>query len=176
VLALVAVTGITLSATSTGQTEAQEGKKVVYAKCKSARKAIKFYRQRTWETEDVLNLSNSKTHYPERWATNCTYVRFALNRWVDRSAKLWKQYLYEYDWQTWLPAVWKAIISCETHYNFEHNSGTYEGAFGFHEGSWDSFKLPGYPSAAFEATPREQYNVALAIHSRFGFSGWGCAR
>jgi hypothetical protein len=63
---------------------------------------------------------------------------------------------------------------CETHLNWRHNSGTYQGAFGFYYGSWDAFKPKGAPSAAYLATPRQQYRAALNIYRRYGFSGWGC--
>lgn len=74
----------------------------------------------------------------------------------------------------WLPKVWWAVGMCETHLNWRHNSGTYEGAFGFHYGSWDRFKPAGAPHAAYLATPREQYRAALNIYRRYGFTGWGC--
>ncbi len=74
-----------------------------------------------------------------------------------------------------LPYVWQVIVRCETHTNWQHNSGTYQGAFGFHHQSWDSFNTFGYPSEAYLATPEQQYRVALAIYHRYGFSGWGCA-
>jgi transglycosylase-like protein len=63
---------------------------------------------------------------------------------------------------------------CETGLNWRHSSGTYEGAFGFHYSSWDQFKPPGAPNAAYLASPRQQYRAALNIYRRYGFSGWGC--
>lgn len=74
----------------------------------------------------------------------------------------------------WLPKIWWAIGMCETGLNWRHNSGTYEGAFGFHYASWDQFKPAGAPRAAYLATPRQQYRAALNIYRRYGFSGWGC--
>ena len=81
---------------------------------------------------------------------------------------------YEQDWQTWLPDKWRRIGMCETQLNWQHSNSSYEGAFGFAVGSWDAFKLPGYPDAAWQASPWQQYQVALAIYHRYGFSGWGC--
>ena len=75
---------------------------------------------------------------------------------------------------SWLPPTWWAIGMCETQLNWRHNSGTYQGAFGFYRGSWDSFAPAGYPSEAYNATPWQQYQVALRIWRRYGFSGWGC--
>ena len=93
-----------------------------------------------------------------------------------RSARLSYQrwHRYNYAWREWLPAKWQRIIQCETRSDFRWNSGTYQGAFGFYRGSWDAFRLPGYPSEAYLATPRQQFEVALAIWRRYGFSGWGC--
>ena len=77
-----------------------------------------------------------------------------------------------------MPAVWFAIAACEqpTGYGTQwtaYSSG-YEGAFGFAHSSWRGFKLPGYPSSANQASAWQQYQVALAIYHRYGFSGWGC--
>lgn len=87
------------------------------------------------------------------------------------------------DWQwkykKWMPAVWQRLAQCESGSNppnWKHDSGRYTGAFGFYIGSWIAFKYPGYPSRASYATPWQQYRVALRIHDRYGFSGWGCAQ
>lgn len=87
---------------------------------------------------------------------------------------------WQYRWQVWLPDKWARIGACETGYGrrpgrWDWNSGTYQGAFGFHHQSWDSFKpVSWWPSNAYDATPWQQYRTALAIHARYGFSGWGC--
>jgi hypothetical protein len=105
------------------------------------------------------------------WQRKAHAARVAFERW----------HFEQYAWRSWLPPVWKRIIACETFSNFKHNSGTYQGAFGFHHDSWDRFlayadpRAGPYPDDAYEATPRQQYEVALAIWRRFGFSGWGCA-
>lgn len=74
----------------------------------------------------------------------------------------------------WLPKIWYAIGMCETRLNWRHNTQSYEGAFGFYRGSWDDYKPRGYPGDAWMATPKQQYRVARIIHSRFGYTGWGC--
>jgi hypothetical protein len=84
---------------------------------------------------------------------------------------------WQYRWQVWLPPVWQRIARCESGQwppNWRHDSGTYTGAFGFHIGSWLAYRYAGYPARASQATPWQQYRVALRIHSKFGFSGWGC--
>jgi hypothetical protein len=87
---------------------------------------------------------------------------------------------WQWKWEVWLPDKWQRIGACETGYGrrpgrWTWNSGTYQGAFGFHHGSWDQFKpVAWWPREAYLASPWQQYRTALAIHARYGFSGWGC--
>jgi hypothetical protein len=87
---------------------------------------------------------------------------------------------WQWKWQVWLPDKWQRIGACETGYGkrpgrWDWNSGTYQGAFGFYHGSWDQFKpVSWWPRDAHLATPWQQYQTALAIWRRYGFSGWGC--
>ena len=87
---------------------------------------------------------------------------------------------WQWNWQAWLPDKWARIGACETGYGqrpgrWDWNSGTYQGAFGFAVSSWDQFKpVAWWPSEAYLATPWQQYQTALAIWRRYGFSGWGC--
>jgi hypothetical protein len=87
---------------------------------------------------------------------------------------------WQWKWQTWLPDKWQRIGACETGYGkrpgrWDWNSGTYQGAFGFAVSSWDQFKpVAWWPSEAHLATPWQQYQTALEIWRRYGFSGWGC--
>jgi hypothetical protein len=104
------------------------------------------------------------------WRSKAHAARLEFERW----------HRYHYAWREWLPAKWVRIARCETGLRWNWNSGTYQGAFGFYYGSWDAFmpqaarKARPYPSEAYEATPRQQYEVALAIWRRYEFSGWGC--
>jgi hypothetical protein len=156
--------------------------------CRTTREAVVFYRERTWErqrarggrlatrTPIVAGKSCHWARYAARtWSARATAARLALERWTA----------YHYDWRSWLPDKWQRVGACETGYGqrpgrWDWNSGTYQGAFGFFHGSWDAFvpradrKAAPYPSEAYLATPRQQYEVALAIWRMFGFSGWGC--
>lgn len=78
------------------------------------------------------------------------------------------------NWRAWLPDKWRRIAVCETGLNWRHHNSSYQGAFGFATSSWDQFKPRGYPADADQATPWQQYQVALAIYRRYGLSGWGC--
>jgi hypothetical protein len=82
-----------------------------------------------------------------------------------------------WQWRTdvWLPAKHARVIQCETHTTWTWNSGTYQGAYGFAVSSWDQFKpVAWWPKEAYEASPWQQYQTALAIYRRYGWSGWGC--
>lgn len=100
-----------------------------------------------------------------------------LNLWTKRLADcraILKERARQWNWQAWLPDKWRRIGVCETGLNWQHYNSSYEGAFGFATSSWDAFKPAGYPDHASQASPWQQYQVALAIYRRYGFSGWGC--
>jgi hypothetical protein len=89
------------------------------------------------------------------------------------------QQSWQYKWWVWLPDKWQRIGACETGYgkrpgNWKHHNSSYQGAFGFATQSWDQFKPNGYPEDADQATPWQQYVVALRIYHRYGLTGWGC--
>jgi hypothetical protein len=109
------------------------------------------------------------------WQRKAHAARLAYERW----------HRYHYDWRSWMPDKWQRIGACETGYgrrpgNFRHSNSSYEGFAGFAKSSWDAFKYRAdpkagpYPEDAWQATPRQQYEVALAIYREYGFSGWGC--
>jgi hypothetical protein len=77
---------------------------------------------------------------------------------------------------SWLPDMWWRLAVCETGANWRHDSGRFEGAFGFYEGTWDTYRLPGFPADAHRATPKQQYRVALSVAARHSMHAWGCYR
>ena len=88
---------------------------------------------------------------------------------------------WQWRYDVWMPQHWINLAACESGSsppNWRHNSGTYEGAFGFYRGSWDQFKYRGYPQSASQATPWQQYRVARRIAARYrSIAGsWGCWR
>lgn len=88
-----------------------------------------------------------------------------------------QQQKWQYRYHVWMPPVWQRLAQCESGANppnWKHDSGTYTGAFGFYIGSWQQFKRPQDPARASQATPWAQWRVALRIHARYGFTGWGC--
>jgi hypothetical protein len=155
-------------------------------KCPSVRKAVRFYQRRylAWynkmgagmsprgqlgvATPPAVHGASAKASCPRYlahvWQRKAHAARLAYERW----------YRNQWNWRAWLPAKWYRIARCETGVRWDWNSGAYQGAFGFAVSSWDSFRPTGYPSEAYLATPRQQWQVALAIWRRYGFSGWGC--
>lgn len=85
---------------------------------------------------------------------------------------------WQYRTDVWLPAKHRRVTICETGKNppnWKHDSGTYQGGYGFWYGTWDSFKpVSWWPSNAAHATPWQQYRTALRVIARYGWSGWGC--
>ena len=77
---------------------------------------------------------------------------------------------------TWLPSVWWRLAVCETGGNWRHDSGSFQGAFGIYHGTWDTYRLPGFPTDAHLATPKQQYRVAQRIAANHSMYAWGCYR
>lgn len=87
---------------------------------------------------------------------------------------------WQWKYRVWMPAHWIRLAECESGSkppNWRHDSGSYSGAFGFADGSWTQFRLPGYPTRASWATPFQQFQVARRIGARYGLAEpWGCWR
>ena len=153
-------------------------------RCPSTHKALRYYTARyVYWTKLRSGTPKLTTHPRSRCPRYLVNVRRAKAAAAHRA---WDAYFhYHYAWSEWLPDKWQRIGACETGYgrrpgNWRHSNSSYEGAFGFAKSSWDSFKYRAdrkagpYPEDAWQATPRQQYEVALAIWRAYGFSGWGC--
>jgi hypothetical protein len=163
-------------------------------KCPDARAALRFYRAKVTEHRAKMGAgrvgtgTTIKTPARPRKPRSCADARYLVSVWKVRARaarEALKRWEYHYAWWKWLPDKWQRIGACETGYgrrpgNWRHSNSSYEGAFGFAKSSWDGFKGAAdpkagpYPADAWMATPRQQYEVALAIFRRYGFSGWGC--
>ena len=148
--------------------------------CASARKAVKYYAGRIayWRSKMGAATPNDS---PPRAGRCPRYLAHVLQRKAHTAHKAFIRWFeYHWHWKAWLPAKWVRIGICETGLNWRHSNSSYEGAFGFALSSWDSFvpyadrRAGPYPPNAYMATPRQQYEVALAIWRRYGYSGWGC--
>ena len=144
--------------------------------CPDDRGGLAFYKSRARFWAHKMGAGVTAPVAGEPRAT-CPLVHRAVKFWREKAASnrlRYQAWAYQYDWRSWLPAKWVRVARCETGVRWDWNSGAYQGAFGFAVSSWDAFRLPGYPSEAYLATPRQQYEVALLIWRRYGLSGWGC--
>lgn len=126
-------------------------------------------------TQDVFRFFRNHPWIKDRLAFPVLERNRRAEEWSSRKLDEIERFVYS---GRFLPYHWFHIATCESGSNppnWRHNSGTYQGAFGFHHQSWDGFNYYGFPSEAYLATPEQQYKVALAIHAKYGFSGWGCA-
>lgn len=72
---------------------------------------------------------------------------------------------------------WAPILQCESGGDWYISHGLYEGGLQFHPGTWDAYKLPGYPEAAYQATPAQQIAVAELVLADQGWGAWpACSR
>jgi hypothetical protein len=130
----------------------------------------------TWNCQDKLPQHRTAARSPWKHHTQAYWAR-ELNLWTNRLTAcraILTERARQWNWQAWLPDKWRRIGQCETQLNWQHQNSSYEGAFGFATSSWDAFKPAGYPDHASQASPWQQYQVALAIYNRYGLSGWGC--
>jgi hypothetical protein len=155
------------------------------AGCDDSQRAITYYRQAYRDRREAMWQEGP---VPRTWYHRCGDVRRRAVAWRNKAQQAAEAYdawnSYQFDWQKWLPSHWYRVGSCETGYggspNWRHSNSSFQGAFGFATSSWDTFvqhadpKAGPYPSEAYLATPRQQYEVALAIYRRYGMSGWGC--
>ncbi len=136
----------------------------------------------TWQCQDKIPQPRSRAYSP--WKPHSAGFRQAeLHRWQDR----WRRCTYvlrerarQWNYTAWMPRHWIDLAACESGSsppNWRHHTD-YEGAFGFAPGSWDGYKLPGYPDSASDASPWQQWRVALRIAAHYhSIAGsWGCWR
>lgn len=186
ILALTLLAMVALATATRSNADPRVSSAVYRAACGEAWQAVRFYRGKTAQHRATLGASSLP---PVENNASCKRLRERAQYW-QATARAHAQQVarwraYHYDWPAWLPDKWQRVGACETGYGkrpgrWDWNSGIYQGAFGFYHGSWDAFvsradpKAGPYPSEAYEATPRQQYEVALAIWRAYGFSGWGC--
>jgi hypothetical protein len=153
-LTLVSIILLALTATATaGRSPAEKVARTITA---------------TWTCQDTIGAPRTKA--PNVWAKHSAgYRKWQLRVWQARL-----ETCRQWNYKAWLPAHWQRVAQCETQTNWRHSNSSHQGAFGFAVSSWDGYRLPGYPGEAWQATPWQQYQVALQIYNRFGMSGWGC--
>lgn len=159
--------------------------------CKPAQRAIRFYKQRTHDWQRLRLSQRLADRIP--WPT-CHMARRAANEWHARAEAARDSYerwhAYHYDWAAWMPHDWQRRSRCELGYDLQPRSwtsnvtnhvGRFHGFVNFYyPSSWDSYKVRADPRSeawraedAINATPRQQYEVALVIWREVGPSAWG---
>lgn len=190
----VIICGLALTTTTTGAEPAV---------CQDSRAPLlcetNHLRQQVWKLERTMGRPLTRTSFSDRRSPSRAYREWVHHLWEARVEKLSVAY------ERWLAAEgevlaainaawprydeWVRIGVCESGHNppnWQHNSGTYQGALGFYWGSWDayeagevpgfswSYKDLGFPADADDATPLQQMVVAERIFDDHGLSGWGC--
>jgi len=138
--------------------------------CNDARKAITYYRGKTWEAQDELHQSRFPTLYPERTPGRCAYIQYAASRWHGNSRHANGRLFY-------LQTTPKAAICyvfgsycsqalavswCESRYHITANNGQYLGLFQMGEYARSRY---GHGNDAL--------TQSFAAHEYFLDAGWG---
>lgn len=148
------------------------------ASCSQARRGLRWY-VRVTEGWRVRMGARGQALPPQVGAAaSCSRVRQLAKAWraKARNARLRYErwYEHEYAWWKWLPDKFARVGACETGYgkrpgSWTWDSGTYVSAFGIYRPAYEAYhRWTGHNS------PREQYEVAAAIQSRYGWGAWGC--
>lgn len=74
--------------------------------------------------------------------------------------------------------VWDRLVQCEAGGNWGTNTGNgYHGGLQFHPNTYSSYRLPGYPQFAWQATRAQQIEVAKRVLAAQGWGAWpACSR
>ncbi len=130
----------------------------------------------TWTCEDKLPRPRTKARSPWKHHSKA-YWAAELNLWQGRHRQcraILAERARQWNWQAWLPPKWQRIAQCETGLDFHFTNSQYVSAFGIARSSWAAFRPADVPAVPEQASPWQQWQVALAIYNRYGFSGWGC--
>lgn len=161
--------------------------------CTSIRKALKFYRARTWNAEDSLGLVRSFSSYPERIPGRCGYLVWRAAKWKQAATRTRKQLErfnsgshYERAKHI-IYAIFPdgtqhralAVSGCETGHKYtpwsENVSSHTAGLFQIHPGNhgttwyWNGSSITIDRSKLFDPW----YNTKVALHMSKGGENWG---
>jgi len=68
---------------------------------------------------------------------------------------------------------WGVLSECESNRRWSYNGRSgFDGGIQFHPGTWSSFKLPGYPRFAWQASPRMQVLAGERVLAAQGWRAW----
>jgi hypothetical protein len=103
---------------------------------------------------------------------NCRTARniIRLHRWLRKESRERLEALYT---PTVAWGVWGALASCESGQDWSYNGGSgFDGGLQFHPGTWSSYRLPGYPAYAYQASAAQQIAVAERVLADQGWLAW----
>jgi hypothetical protein len=75
-------------------------------------------------------------------------------------------------------SVWDTLAECESHGEWDYGphsgwgNGLFEGGLQFEPSTWDAYKDPGMPEAAYQATREQQIVVAERVLAEQGWEAW----
>lgn len=73
---------------------------------------------------------------------------------------------------SWVPPLIRRLAMCETHGNPRHQAGSYGGIVGWYVGTWQLDRYPGMPRYPWNATLKQQVNVAVrSVYVRHRYFG-----
>jgi hypothetical protein len=183
--------GILAAARATAPVMTSGAKRRASPRACSARKAVKYYAGRIAYWRDRMGEASLKgagqeaavaaASTPNRRSTCPRYLAHVLQRKAYAARRAYGRYLksraYHWDYERWMPSWMIRLGQCEMGLDWSRRAGVYEGAFAFYTGTWDDYRLPGYPHSAADATPRQQMVVVLRIARKLGVADpWGCWR
>lgn len=74
--------------------------------------------------------------------------------------------------------VWDSLAQCESNGEWDYGphsgwgSGIFEGGLQFHPNTWDAYKSPNMPDAAYTASRSQQIEVAERVLDAQGWGAW----
>lgn len=91
--------------------------------------------------------------------------------------------VHEHEHEHEIPAVWLALAECESHGEWDYGphstwgSRIFEGGLQHHPDTWDAYRDPDHPEAAYLASPAVQVEVAERVLADQGWRAWpACSR
>jgi hypothetical protein len=173
-LSVVLFTIVALAVVTRGDSATPKTSSASYdSRCAVAWQAVRFYRGKVAQHRDTLGVSGLP---PVEENASCMRLRDRAGYWRGNAYRHGQ--LVKLEWAD-PPYPYYQIAVCETgginggRPLWTHHNGQYSGAYGFAHSTWSSFRYPGYPYVASQATPRQQTRVAMRLVARYGgYSSW----
>lgn len=134
---------------------------------------------KTWDFQDRMNRPRSEWKHRGRNAAVPLLRRIAAY-WEHRHYRAWKAWVaVERSRRAAAAApavgqgIWDQLAGCESGGDWAYNGGSgFDGGLQFHPDTWSSYRLPGYPAYAYQATREQQIAVAQRVLASSGWGAW----